>query len=442
MRLTLRSPSLFWRTFLLILLLIATTLAAWVQSFRVFEREPRARQFAQQAISIVNITRSALLYSDPALRRELLADLIDNEGIRVLPREPGDLTVPYPDVPLVQLASREIRARLGDDTLLAQEVNGVPGHWISFTIEGDAYWVFIERDPLARDAGTAWIRWAVVAMLLSIVAAVLITRVVNRPLKRLSDAARALGAGQAPPPLPEAGPAEIREVNASFNRMVHDLSQLEQDRAVLLAGISHDLRTPLTRLRLELDINDLPEDVRRAMVGDIEQMDAIVRQFLDYARQEPQQPRGEVDLAQLVRDAVAHARLADRSDVRLTTALPETLIVNGYRTELARLLDNLLTNAARYGRDAADEHLDLSVSLSATDGQVQLVVADHGAGIAPENVDRLLRPFQRGDSARSGGTGAGLGLAIVARIAALHGGRLALGVHPPHGLRAEVTLPR
>src|SRR5262252_3970899 len=104
----LRSPSLFWRTFLLIVALIIASLLAWAQSFRVFERGPRAQQIAQQVISIVNITKSALLYSDAALRRELLADLTDNEGVRVVPREAADVIKPFPETPVMRLAAAEI----------------------------------------------------------------------------------------------------------------------------------------------------------------------------------------------------------------------------------------------------------------------------------------------------------------------------------------------
>jgi two-component system osmolarity sensor histidine kinase EnvZ len=433
----LRSPTLFWRTFLLIVLLILASLAAWVQSFRLFEREPRALQIAQQVVSIVNITRAALLYSDPALRRELLAELADNEGIRIVPLEPGDQTVDFPDAPLLRLVRERVIAELGPQTRLAAAVNGVPGNWVSFTIEGDGYWVYIERDPLSRDTGTQWIRWAIVATILSLLAAVAITRVVNQPLARLSRAARELGAGHVPAPLPDKGPAEIRTVNQSFNRMVADLGKLEQDRAVLLAGISHDLRTPLTRLRLELEINDLPAEARAAMAGDIEQMDSIVRQFLDYARREPQQPAEDIDLSALVQEALAHARL----DATIEADIAHGVRVGGYRTELVRALDNLLTNASRYGRDA-DGQLGIEVQLAEAPAGATLEIADRGTGIAPQDIERLLRPFERGDSARSGGTGAGLGLAIVDRIARLHRARFELLPNEPSGLRARLVFPR
>jgi two-component system osmolarity sensor histidine kinase EnvZ len=233
------------------------------------------------------------------------------------------------------------------------------------------------------------------------------------------------------------GPVEIREVNQSFNRMVADLGKIEQDRAVLLAGISHDLRTPLTRLRLELEVNDLPAEARRAMEGDIEQMDAIVRQFLDYARGSPQQQRSTLDVTALVREAAGRLRLPQAA---VCVQADPALMAPVYRTELERALENLVTNADRYGR-SADGTLQLQIALQRDGSDLVLAVSDQGPGIAAAQIDRLLRPFERGDEARSEANGTGLGLAIVARVARLHGGRLLLRPNPPCGLRAELRLP-
>ncbi|HEX7155991.1 MAG TPA: ATP-binding protein [Burkholderiaceae bacterium] len=436
------SPPLFWRTFLLIVLLSVASLAAWVPSIRVFEREPRARQIAQQVVSIVNTTRSALVYSDPARRRGLLADLAENEGIRVVPLEPTDQVVPLPEGALTERVTQLVDERLGPGTRLASEVNGVNGLWISFSIEGDGYWVFIDRDLLSRRTNREWITWAVLSALGSLLVAIAIARVVNRPLAALSGAARELGAGRAPAPLPDKGPREIRAVNQSFNRMVANLEQLEQDRSILLAGISHDLRTPLTRLRLELELNGLPEAARDAMSGDLDQMDSIVRQFLDYARPAPQRKAEAVDLSALVADALGRSRLTDAPDTAVTSRIEPGVAVRGHPIELARAIDNLLGNADRFGRDDAGRlALELRLEREAAAGVAVLTVSDRGRGIAPDQIDRLLRPFERGDSARSGAAGAGLGLSIVDRVARLHGGRLALEASPAGGLRASLRIP-
>ena len=436
----LRSPPLFWRTFLLILLLFAACVAAWWPTVRAFEREPRARQIAQQVVSIVNTTRSALVYSDPERRRYLLIDLADNEGIRVVPLEPGDQVVLLPDDALVKLVTRNVRAKLGAATRLASEVNGVPGVWISFSIDEDAYWAFIDRDLLAGDIGREWIAWAALAAIISLIIAAVIAGLVNRPLQELARAAAELGAGRKPRNLPDTGPPEIRMVNRSFNRMVDSLEGLERERAILLAGISHDLRTPLTRLRLETEMSGLPEAVREGMTGDLDQLDSIVRQFLDYARPVAARPPQEVDLSGLALDALSHSRVGAAPHCRVERSIEPAVHVRAQPTELARALDNLFNNALLYGRNAAGE-LDLRVEVRRDGAEAVVAVADSGPGIEPDQIERLLRPFERGDASRSGSGGAGLGLAIVDRIARAHQGRLHLSPNSPSGLRAELRLP-
>ena len=436
-----RSPSLFWRTLLLVLLLIVASLAAWLQSYRVLERAPRAQTIAQQVTSVVNITRAALLYADPFVRSDLLAELAANEGVRIYPLEPDDKVTPLPDGALIKLIEQAVVAKLGAGTRLAADVNGIHGLWVSLSIADDDYWVFIERDPVARTYGTQWIGWAAVALVLSIIGAILITRLINRPLAQLSRASAELGSGRDPAPLPETGPIEIRTVNESFNRMVTDLGKLDADRTVLLAGISHDLRTPLSRLRLEVELAPVPEDTRAAMVGDIEQMDAIVRQFLDYARKTPQSPAADIDLTAAVAAAVQRARIAADAAATVDVNLAPNVRVRGYAVELDRALDNLLTNAVRYGRDTESGKLQVSVSLTVNADFAVVSVTDRGPGVPPSEIDRLMRPFERGEAARSGSTGAGLGLPIVERVARMHGGDLQLSANTPHGLRAEMRLP-
>jgi two-component system, OmpR family, osmolarity sensor histidine kinase EnvZ len=439
--LTLRSPSLFWRTLALVLLLIVASMAAWLQSFRVFERAPRAQTIAQQVVSIVNITRAALLYSDPFVRRDLLVELAANEGIRIYPLEATDVVMPVPDSPLIKLVEQSVVQQLGPGTRLASTVNGITGLWVSLDIDQDRYWVVIDRDPVVRTWGTQWTGWAIVALLLSVIGAVAITRLINKPLAQLSGAAAELGSGRQPAPLPAAGPIEIRTVNESFNRMVADLGKLEADRAVLLAGISHDLRTPLARLRLELEMAQVSDETRQAIVMDVEQIDQIVGQFLDYARTAPQAPATDIDLSELVDAAARRARIEAAPAATLELLLASGVKLRGYRTEIDRALDNLLTNALRYGREPASGRLDITVSLVLDGTDAVIAVADRGPGIPAAQIERLLRPFERGVEARSGDSGAGLGLAIVGRVARMHGGSLRLLANSPHGLRAELTLP-
>lgn len=427
---------LLWRTFFLLAFLIAVSMAAWVASFRVVERTPRSEQIASEVDSIVTVTRAALLHSAPMLRRELLFELATAQGIRVYPKEVSDEITPLPDSELIRLVAANVRNRLGDNTEFAGTVNDIRGFWVSFYIDDDDYWLMLERDRIERASGIQWIGWGGVTLLLSLIGAIFISRLINQPLARLSTAARAVARGKTPPRLPESGPAEIREANGSFNQMVQDLKQVESDRAVILAGISHDLRTPIARMLLEVEMAKLPDDARRGMQADLAQMEAIIAQFLDYARPAEPGSHAVFDLSALLRK-VAHE--AQRSaDIEVIATIADALRMKGNQTEIERLMANLIENARRYGKTAGREIAQIDISASLIDGGVLIEVADHGSGLPEEQIPHLLRPFTRMDTARSQANGAGLGLAIVDRVAQKHHGRLEIKNREEGGLAVRV----
>ncbi len=429
----------FWRTFLLLTLLIGASLGGWFQSFRIFERTPRAQQIAQTIVSVVNVTRSALIHSDPAKRTDLLADLANNESIRIYPLEPSDVVDALRDTASNALMLDYVRARLGRDTRMVRSVNGREGLWVSFSIEDDDYWVAFERDRLEVVGGLQWLGWGAVALSLSLLGAVAMSRWINLPLKRLATAAVVIGEGGKPAPLPEKGPREIRVANASFNAMVDDLARIEADRVLLLAGISHDLRTPLTRLRLEAELSVSNEDARQAMQADVEQMDSIISQFLDYARPlDSERAFEEIDLASLVRETVAASALDDHLSIE--TDLRPTAPVRAHPIEIRRVLFNLIENARRYGATPGSDHVALTIRT--LDHPPRVEVSDRGAGIPDDAIERMKQPFTRLDTARSQANGAGLGLAIIERIAQRHRARFELSARDGGGLSALFVFGR
>ena len=429
----------FWRTVFLIALLIGASLAAWFQSFRIFERAPRAEQIAQTIVSVVNVTRSALIHSDPNRRINLLTDLAHNESIRIYPLEETDVTLPLRDTSANALMLDYVRARLGHDTRMVRSVNGQEGLWVSFSIEDDDYWVAFERDRVEVAQGIRWLGWGAMALALSLLGAIAISRLINLPLKRLASAAVVIGQGGRPQPLPAGGPREIREANASFNAMVDDLARIEADRALLLAGISHDLRTPLTRLRLEAEMSAADETSRLAMQADIEQMDAIIGQFLDYARPLDERSAFEtIDLAQVVEAALAE--IPQDEHFTIEAELAPTRGIRAHPVEIRRLVLNLAENARRYGQTPTTGKTTLTVRVF--DGAMAtLEMTDRGAGIPADAIKRMKQPFTRLDSSRSQANGAGLGLAIIDRIAQRHRARFELSARPGGGLLATVRFP-
>ncbi len=265
------------------------------------------------------------------------------------------------------------------------------------------------------------------------------SRLINLPLKRLATAALVIGEGGRPAPLPETGPREIRNANASFNAMVDDLARIEADRVLLLAGISHDLRTPLTRLRLEAELSIADDDARQAIQADVEQMDAIINQFLDYARPlDADRTFDEVDLTALVQETIAD--LAGDAQLSIETDLEPTTPVRADRTDIRRVLFNLVENARRYGQTPGTDIVELTVRTR--DQPTRIEVADRGVGIPADAIKRMKQPFTRLDPARGQANGAGLGLAIIDRIAQRHRARFELLPRDGGGLIARIVFAK
>jgi two-component system osmolarity sensor histidine kinase EnvZ len=426
--------TLLWRSVLLIALLLAVSHVAWLEIFRVSEREPRARQVAEQIVSVVNLTRAALITAEPSKRLGLLQDLSQDEGIQVYVGHPGERVAPLPDRPFLRMVEADVKRQLGAGTQLATSRDGMRGAWVSFRIDADDYWVFMPRSRLERADPLRWVGWGILVLALALIGAYLIVARINRPLRELTRAADEIGRGKTPPPVSETGPVEIHTLARAFNQMSADLKRLDDERALLLAGVSHDLRTPLSRIRLGLEMLDGQNDtaLKAGLVQDIEDIDAAISQFLDFARVtegEAIVPDGDLNaIAREQRDR--YARAGKDVSARLVPLPPLAL----RPLAIQRLIVNLVENALRHGKGQVEIVTESAV------GKVMLEVLDRGPGIPAADAERMLRPFTRRDAARSG-TGTGLGLAIVDRVARMHGGNVQLLARDGGGLRVRVELP-
>jgi two-component system osmolarity sensor histidine kinase EnvZ len=432
--------SLFSRTFLLLALMLAGGIFAWVQTLRALELEPRAVQAAQQIASLVNLSRAALRYSDSINRVAVVKTMTDQESMRVLPREPGDRWEPFEVDRFTRRVGAELRSRLEADTVVARAVNGQPGLWVGFSIEKDPYWLQAESTRVVPLTPGTWFVWVGIALLATLVGSIAIARLINQPLRDLSFAASRIREGEFDSVLDEHTlTSEIREVNIGFNRMARELAKVEEDRAVMLAGISHDLRTPLARLRLEAEMSVADEEARGNMALDIDQLDAIIDKFMDYAR--PGETRlVPVNISALVDKEAATFR--DPREIQIESRLAIDLRVMADEVELGRVFGNLFENARRYGRGTDTGIASVAVSYARAGPWVIISVRDHGPGVAPEKLDQLTTPFYRGDAARTAATGAGLGLAIVEKAMQRMGGQFEIDNAPDGGLVAHLRLKR
>jgi two-component system osmolarity sensor histidine kinase EnvZ len=272
--------------------------------------------------------------------------------------------------------------------------------------------------------------WLVGSSILLFALAALFLKNQVRAIRRLASAAEAFGLGRDSGPIKPEGAAEVRQAAAAFNRMQANIRRFVQQRTEMLAGISHDLRTPLTRLRLGLAMlpPEAAEDAAE-MTRDVEEMERMIAAYLAFARGEGQEAPQQADLAALVRDVAARAGGAGAIPVSAPAELRLTLRPDALRRCLANLLDNARRHAQR-----------IEVSVRGPEpggpGFAEVTVDDDGPGIAPEAREEAFRPFA---STRAGGTG--LGLAIARDIARAHGGDIRLEASPLGGLRARVLLP-
>ena len=435
--------TLLARSFLLMVILIVLSFAASVAIFRHVEQEPRGRQMAQLVVSVVNLTRAAVLSAAPEWRNALLSELAESEGLLVQMAEPGDVLKELPDrPPILREMAESARASLGDNTRFAAQRNGVEALWVNFFIGGEEFWVALPKERIEHPVSQVLLIWGGVVLALALLGAYFIARQVARPLNRLAQAAQQIGRGETPQLLPEHGAQEIVAVSRAFNQMSADLAANERERALVLAGISHDLRTPLARVRLAAELS-ADEALRNGLAADVEQMDAVIRQFLDYARLDenersevsslrPNEAAVPTDLSALVREA-AQPFVAQAESLAFDLQSLPLLAVRPLL--LKRALANLLDNAVKHGGG------EITVRLKQDGNRVVLAVEDRGAGIPAAQRDAAKRPFVRLESARSDTTGSGLGLAIVERTARLHNGEFHLEGRAEGGLSARLVLP-
>ena len=262
-------------------------------------------------------------------------------------------------------------------------------------------------------------------------------RLIARPLGTLANEMAAQQGMLRPLPLSGDASAELQSLVLAFNELVHQVTSASQARQALLAGVSHDLRTPLARLRLETEMSVGNDEAKRNMEMDIEQLDAIIDKFMDYARPGDTEMR-PVHLAQLIDREAQPFR--DPKEIRIDSRVAIDLCVMADETELGRVFANLFENARRYGRGTDTGIAMVSVSYARAGPWIVVTVRDSGPGVPPEKLAQLTTPFFRGDAARTAATGAGLGLAIVEKALLRMGGSLELNNAPDGGLMAHVRL--
>ena len=431
--------SLFGRNALLIVVLMVLGQLASLVLVRELIVKPRYELFAESLARNVSAVRAGLT-ALPAAQRGAFVEQFNQRALANLPPLPersNALRVLLTPVErnFVRSVSQRVAAE-GGEIVWRREAGGSLA--VRLALDAAEYWIVLPGLLPAREFTGAWLAASLSCVALALIGALLIQRRLHRPLADVVRAAQTLARGATPPMLAEDGPTEVATLAGSFNKMAASLAQAERERTLMLAGISHDLRTPLTKLRLGVEI--LREQTEPALVASmtrsIEELDAIVGQFLDFARDDSNDGGSEAaapgDVQALAREIAAAC--ADHGQV-LTLALNATPAVRMRPAALRRAVVNLIENAFRHGR------LPVTLRTDTVLGWARVAVDDCGDGIASDELEAMKQPFRRASDAREGAPGSGLGLAIAERIARHHGGRLELARAESGGLRASLLLP-
>jgi len=427
--------TLFGRNVLLIVGLIVAAQLGVSIAFFVSVQWPRIAAGTRYAIQHVEAMRRALEAMDRAQADQYIAAINASGPTEIVrgAQPPGDNERPR-ELGL-RLFGRSIAAQLPPGYVARWQQQPQRRLWLGTGVQGETVWFGLAAGMLVTDPWTVLIAVGGGAGLFAFAGAYLIQRRINRPLQQLIDATGQMASGLAPRPVPEQAPHEIAALARSFNAMVESLARADRDRALMLAGISHDLRTPLTKLRFALEYvgPHCEPDMRALMERNIEAADRIIDQFIDFARYGGDERVQMVDLNALATEVVQRFDAVREPIALQAEPLPQLSL---RPTAIQRLIFNLLRNALDYAR------ADVVLSTKQTADGFVISVLDRGPGIPAHDIERLKRPFTRMEVARSGPGGSGLGLAIVERVTQLHGGRFELLRREGGGLEARVTLPR
>jgi len=432
--------TLFARSMIVLVSMIILSIVAGSMIYLYFITRPSASSTAQLFSQHINSVHYALANMKPEKRDAYIDELVKkgflavNRDENALPGRGPELQYEkifleyYPDL----LFDKEAVIRFDYDSLLYSENPRLV--WVKVNLGDKKIWLGTPMSEFRAEWGNNLMAVLAVILLLTLLGAFLISRVVKKPLKQLTYAAGLLGQGKLPEPIDEQGTDEFKTMSRAFNKMAEDIQNLADDRNLMLAGISHDLRTPLARVRLALDIvdNKIDKSLYDGMVQDIDDIDKIVGQFLTFVRDGIDEPFSYEDVNKLVEHTTSGFKLENKL-VELDLGQIEKSMLKPIA--IHRLLMNLINNAWLYGKQ------DVQVSTSMDGQNLFIEVKDRGDGINEDDIERLKQPFTRMDSSRSNTKGAGLGLAIVDRIVQWHNGKLDLISRNGGGLLVRVTIP-
>ncbi len=427
--------SLLGRTLITIALTLLAFMAISLAAAVYFVYNPMAKRHAEDFAAIIVAAAHSLQDLPVEMHAELTDRLLQDHGL-IVAEQPFESIETTSDLPFYPFFHAALDEQAGEDLRIVEPADS-PIIWVDIPAHGKIYRLGFDKERLGINPPVVLILAVGVGALLTLLASLLEVRRVVRPINRLSGAVKKLARGGSAPRIPEEGPEEIADLARIFNHMSSDLQQLSENRTVMIAGISHDLRTPLTRLGLAVEMleqDSNPELIQRIR-HNLDTMNSLIGQFLQFSQGVHGACPVQLDLWQMIESLAADLKL-EGSDLQLHRKDPPCVYFAD-SVALERVLANLLKNAAQHG-----DGKPIDIDLHCNDREVAIEISDRGPGIPAEELLAVFQPFHRLGSARSRSpSGSGLGLAIANQLALKHDWKIQLLPREGGGTVAKLSLP-
>lgn len=418
--------SLIGRTSLVLVTIIIVSQVFTNVLIRHFYVEPQTEQRMALIGKELRLIRQTLHEMPLDQHKAFLEEVARQQNFLLLPvgsPVPFRKYNPNNQTPLLKQFSPYAPKTPGDVPHLVDDEHGVPALWVRLPVKGGGYWIGVPTAELIGKFPWMWLVWVGIGVVIAIIWALWLFHKINKPLERLTQAALLMSQGKIPEKLTEEGSAEISQLSQAFNNMVSEIQTLTENRKFLLAGVSHDLRTPLARMRLAIEM--LPsstELIKNDLIQDIEDMNTIIEQFLTFIRHGNDEKSELTDINELIK-TIANRYKHEPYQIKLKLKKVPKVAVKPMAIQ--RALINLINNAFTHGKS------HVTITTAQPNDKFQITIEDKGKGMSQEQIHSAWQPFTNG----------GIGLAITKRIIDSMNGQVSLTTKQDGGLMVQITVP-
>ena len=405
------TKTLFGRTSLIITSTMLIFLLATIAIAGYFIILPVGKRNADDLASLILLSAQTYVELPPETRQDFVNELSKNHQLYW-----GNGTEQLAEhtylKPHFNFMEKSLSDRLGSTVDIAPQVDNPDRHWVDIKISDKAVRIGFDQQRIGVSLPYVALYLVLILSIMAVLSSLLLVRKITKPVQNLSKAAAVIGAGNIPDPLSEEGPKELAETARAFNKMSTDVQNLLENRTVLLGGISHDLRTPLTRMKMALEMlpNSVDFELSSELVEAADNMELIIREYMQLTKGLEDENIERININTLITGVIKEIKPAKTQIINITG--DTNYQFETYAVALHRVLFNLIENAISYGNKNP-----ISISWKQQGAALELVITDQGSGIPKQHQEKIFRPFYRLESSRnraSGGTG--LGLAIVDQI--------------------------